>query len=173
MSTASILTQKSPTPFQEAVQSLVACFPNVFIASEPVKVNYAHSSRLQADINCMSDLLKRPEPWNYVINLCAQDFPLKTNLEIVHQLKAFQGHNDIPGIIAPKWFDHRTRVHHEFRQNMMVKLPEIKKPPPPEDFKFYFGKRLLRGHEGIRPLRPAQHNSHQPLEVQRGHLQSR
>nr|XP_054763338.1 N-acetyllactosaminide beta-1,6-N-acetylglucosaminyl-transferase-like [Lytechinus pictus] len=130
---------KSPSLFQESVRSLAECLPNVFIASKTVKVNYAHSSRLQADINCMSDLLQRPEPWNYVLNLCAQDFPLKTNLEMVHQLKAFQGYNDIPGILAPDWFDHRTRIHHEFRNNMMIKMKDVPKPPPPQDFRFFFG----------------------------------
>lgn len=130
---------KSPALFQVAVRSLAKCLPNVFIASKPVRVNYAHSSRLQADVNCMSDLLLRPEPWNYVLNLCAQDFPLKTNLEIIHQLKAFQGLNDIPGVIAPDWFDHRTHVHHEFRNNMMIKMKDVNKPPPPQDFNFFFG----------------------------------
>ncbi|XP_071490911.1 N-acetyllactosaminide beta-1,6-N-acetylglucosaminyl-transferase-like [Diadema antillarum] len=140
--------KKSPPPFQDAVRSLAACFPNVFIVSNPVGVNYAHSSRLQADINCMADLLERKESWKYVINLCGQDFPLKTNLGIVRKLKGLRGRNDIPGIIAPKWFDHRTRVHHEFRQGMMVKLPDVEKPPPPQNFTFYFGNAYYAATRG-------------------------
>ena len=48
------------------------CFPNVILASKRVKVVYASVSRLQADLNCMEDLLRSPIPWIHLINLCGQ-----------------------------------------------------------------------------------------------------
>ena len=33
--------------------------------------------------------------WKYIINLCAHDYPLKTNLEMVRQLKLLNGRNSI------------------------------------------------------------------------------
>ena len=52
-------------------------------------------SAVWADVNCMRDLLKRNVRWKYLINLSGYDFPLKTNREIVRQLKAYNGHNCI------------------------------------------------------------------------------
>ncbi|RXM96113.1 Beta-1,3-galactosyl-O-glycosyl-glycoprotein beta-1,6-N-acetylglucosaminyltransferase 4 [Acipenser ruthenus] len=79
--------QKSSQSFKAAVQNVVKCFPNVFIASRLESVQYAHISRLQADLNCLSDLLSSPVQWKYVINLCGQDFPLKPNFELMSELK--------------------------------------------------------------------------------------
>ncbi|XP_072026433.1 beta-1,3-galactosyl-O-glycosyl-glycoprotein beta-1,6-N-acetylglucosaminyltransferase-like isoform X2 [Amphiura filiformis] len=74
--------EKSPPSYQSAIRKLASCFDNVFIASKIEKIQYAGYTRLQADINCMGDLLKHQVKWKYVINLCGQDFPLKTNLEM-------------------------------------------------------------------------------------------
>lgn len=35
--------------------------------------------------------------WRYFINLTGQEFPLKTNKELVKILKSFKGANDISG----------------------------------------------------------------------------
>ena len=40
-------------------------------------------------------------PWKYVLNLCGQDFPLKTNLEIVRSLKALRGYNNLETVAMP------------------------------------------------------------------------
>ncbi|XP_072020594.1 N-acetyllactosaminide beta-1,6-N-acetylglucosaminyl-transferase-like [Amphiura filiformis] len=112
---------KSPAAYQRAIRKLASCFDNVFIASKVEKVEYYGFTRLLADINCMADLVQHHVKWKYVINLCGQDFPLKTNLEIVHQLKAHNGHNDINGIIPPPYI-----------------VPRIKYPPP-YNLTAYFG----------------------------------
>ncbi|CAL8237933.1 unnamed protein product, partial [Merluccius merluccius] len=75
--------------------SITSCFPNVFMVSRPVSITYAGWSRVQADINCMSDLYNISTTWKYLINLCGQDFPIKTNLEIVRSLQALGGGNSL------------------------------------------------------------------------------
>ena len=42
--------------------------------------------KVEANLICMAALMDKK--WEYVINLCAHDYPLKTNFEIVRQLKA-------------------------------------------------------------------------------------
>jgi beta-1,6-N-acetylglucosaminyltransferase 4 len=42
---------------KEAIESITKCFSNVFIATKLEQVYYAHFSRVQADLNCMSDLI--------------------------------------------------------------------------------------------------------------------
>ena len=56
----------------EAVKAVVKCLPNVILASKRENVVYASFSRLQADINCMKDLLESHIKWNHLINLCGQ-----------------------------------------------------------------------------------------------------
>ena len=78
---------KADKDFYEAVEKYVSCFDNVFLSSKREDVVYASFSRLQADLNCMSDLLEGNKEWKYLINLCGQDFPLKTNYQMVTFLK--------------------------------------------------------------------------------------
>ena len=86
---------KANTTVAAAIANIASCFPNVFMVSQPVKVVYASWMRVQADLNCMSDLLHVSTEWKYFINLCGQDFPMKTNLEMVRDLKALEGENSI------------------------------------------------------------------------------
>lgn len=84
---------KSSPAFIKAIQNLAQCIHNVFIVSKLESVEYAHISRLNADLNCLSDLLRSEVKWKYVINLCGQDFPLRTNYELVMELKQLNGSN--------------------------------------------------------------------------------
>nr|XP_054762858.1 N-acetyllactosaminide beta-1,6-N-acetylglucosaminyl-transferase-like [Lytechinus pictus] len=129
---------KSRSALHQAIRNLAACFDNVFVASKLENVQYAGFSRVQADINCMRDLVKHE--WKYVINLCGQDFPLKTNLEIVRQMKAYNGLNDIPGIFPEQtqWFIGRTKFKHEVIRGEVIRT-NIEKPDPPHNAKMYFG----------------------------------
>ncbi|OWF45617.1 beta-1,3-galactosyl-O-glycosyl-glycoprotein beta-1,6-N-acetylglucosaminyltransferase-like [Mizuhopecten yessoensis] len=85
----------------EAVRSIVKCFDNIFITSKLEDVLYEGMSRLRADLNCMRDLLAAKVKWKYFINLPSQQFPLKTNRELVKILRLYNGANDIEGITEP------------------------------------------------------------------------
>ena len=50
---------------------------------------------LQAELNCMRDMLKLGADWLYYINMASQAFPLKTNAELVEILQMYNGANDI------------------------------------------------------------------------------
>lgn len=54
---------------------------------------------LEADLICMKDLLDRSESWKYWINLTGQEYPLKTNAELVKILTAFNGGNALEGTV--------------------------------------------------------------------------
>lgn len=95
---------KSPFVFYQAVKSITQCFANVFIASRLEQIVYAGYSRLQADINCMNDLLtsnftyeykNKSYKWKYLINLASTEFPLRSNYELTQVLRVYNGSNDI------------------------------------------------------------------------------
>ncbi|XP_044151073.1 N-acetyllactosaminide beta-1,6-N-acetylglucosaminyl-transferase-like [Bufo gargarizans] len=132
--------EKASADFLQAVDDFVNCFPNAFLASKMEPVVYAGISRLQADLHCMKDLLKSEVRWKYVINTCGQDFPLKTNKEIVQHLKKFNGKNITPGVLPPDHAIPRTKyVHREDIVHSCVLRTNVLKPPPPHNISIYFG----------------------------------
>ena len=80
----------------DALISISSCFNNVFVVDNPVNVTWGEFSVLEAEILRMK-LLWRFKEWKYYINLTGQEFPLKTNLEIVEILKAMKGANIVDG----------------------------------------------------------------------------
>ncbi|XP_077088906.1 beta-1,3-galactosyl-O-glycosyl-glycoprotein beta-1,6-N-acetylglucosaminyltransferase 4-like [Siphateles boraxobius] len=126
---------KSSADFISAMKGLARCIPKVFIASKLERVQYAGISRLKADLNCLSDLLDSEVKWKYVINLCGQDFPLRTNAELVSDLKELKGRN----MVESKWpegKEWRWSVHHILKNNNFeyyetpVATSEEKSSPP-------------------------------------------
>ncbi|NP_076376.3 N-acetyllactosaminide beta-1,6-N-acetylglucosaminyl-transferase isoform B [Mus musculus] len=133
---------KATDTFKEEVRQLLSCFPNAFLASRMEPVVYGGFSRLQADLNCMKDLVASKIPWKYVLNTCGQDFPLKTNKEIVQYLKRFIGKNLTPGVLPPAHAVGRTKyVHQELldHKNPYVHNTARLKAPPPHNLTIYFG----------------------------------
>ncbi|XP_034457770.1 beta-1,3-galactosyl-O-glycosyl-glycoprotein beta-1,6-N-acetylglucosaminyltransferase 4-like [Hippoglossus hippoglossus] len=136
--------QKSSPQFISAIEGLVSCLPNVFIASKRESVYYASITRLQADLNCLSDLLTSEVKWRYVINLCGQDFPLKFNSELVSELKKLKGANMLETSRPTNYKEMRYSFHYELKDipHEYQKLPmktELKKPPPPHGIEMFIG----------------------------------
>ncbi|XP_042793858.1 N-acetyllactosaminide beta-1,6-N-acetylglucosaminyl-transferase isoform X3 [Panthera leo] len=134
--------EKATDTFKNAVKQLLNCFPNAFLASKMEPVVYGGISRLQADLNCIKDLAASEVPWRYAINMCGQDFPLKTNKEIVQYLKGFKGKNITPGVLPPSHVIGRTKyVHRELlhqKNSYVIKTTKLKTPPP-HNMTIYFG----------------------------------
>ncbi|XP_071321264.1 beta-1,3-galactosyl-O-glycosyl-glycoprotein beta-1,6-N-acetylglucosaminyltransferase 4-like [Trachinotus anak] len=128
--------QKSSPEFISAIEGLARCLPNVFIASKRESVYYASISRLKADLNCLSDLLGSEVKWKYVINLCGQDFPLRSNAELVSELKKLNGNNMLESCRPSEQKKKRFTFHHELREaifeykKLPVKTEQVKTPPP-------------------------------------------
>ncbi|XP_061640311.1 beta-1,3-galactosyl-O-glycosyl-glycoprotein beta-1,6-N-acetylglucosaminyltransferase 7 isoform X2 [Phyllopteryx taeniolatus] len=134
---------KAPQEYWAAVQKLVGCFKNVFLSRRSEIVTYAGFSRLKADLNCMTDLAASEVGWRKVVNLCGQDFPLKSNLELVRYLqsKEWRDRNMTPGIKQPAHISSRTKLRYEEIVGSHVALigSGVKKDPPPHNLQIYFG----------------------------------
>ncbi|XP_077980194.1 N-acetyllactosaminide beta-1,6-N-acetylglucosaminyl-transferase-like [Glandiceps talaboti] len=94
--------KKASTEIHQAVQAITKCFDNVFVPSRLATVTWGSIEVVRAELNCLSDLEKRNPNWKYYLNLSGQEFPLKTNLEIVQILKEFQGRNNVMSFIFLK-----------------------------------------------------------------------
>ncbi|KAF7711484.1 beta-1,3-galactosyl-O-glycosyl-glycoprotein beta-1,6-N-acetylglucosaminyltransferase 7-like isoform X1 [Silurus meridionalis] len=134
---------KAPKDYRVSVERLADCFPNVFLSSVSETVTYAGFSRLKADINCMEDLVKAPVKWKKVINLCGQDFPVMSNLELVWYMQDEEwiDNNMTPGIKQPTYMRYRTEIQHkEVTGQYVVALSKShKKTPAPHNLEIYFG----------------------------------
>ena len=74
--------------FARIFHQISKCLDNVFVASKLEKVYYMHHSILDAQLNCVQDLLKYDQSkWRYAINLVGRELPLQTNRDIVKLLK--------------------------------------------------------------------------------------
>ncbi|XP_004687787.1 PREDICTED: beta-1,3-galactosyl-O-glycosyl-glycoprotein beta-1,6-N-acetylglucosaminyltransferase 3 [Condylura cristata] len=132
---------KSPDIFKEAVKAITSCFSNVFLASKMVRVVYASWYRVQADLNCMEDLLQSPVPWKYLLNTCGTDFPIKTNAEIVLALKMLKGKNNMESEIPSESKASRWKYHHEV--NDIVRRTDREKDPPPDNIPMFTGNAYM------------------------------
>lgn len=121
--------QKSSKEFQKAVEGIVSCFPNVFVASRLERVVYASWSRVQADLNCMKDLLTSPVQWRYMLNTCGTDFPIKTNGEMVKALKALRGRNSMESEATNDYKKSRWQYHYNVTDTVIK--TDVKKSRPP------------------------------------------
>ncbi|XP_043536279.1 beta-1,3-galactosyl-O-glycosyl-glycoprotein beta-1,6-N-acetylglucosaminyltransferase 3-like [Chiloscyllium plagiosum] len=121
--------RKAADSFQLAVRAIASCFSNVFVASKLENVIYASWSRVQADLNCMEELLQNPVRWRYFINLCGMDFPLKTNAEIVRSLIVLNGKNSMESEVPSAFKRERWLFHHEVK-NQISRTEEKKTSPP-------------------------------------------
>nr|XP_017523886.2 beta-1,3-galactosyl-O-glycosyl-glycoprotein beta-1,6-N-acetylglucosaminyltransferase 3 [Manis javanica] len=121
--------EKSTDTFKEAVKAIISCFPNVFMASKLVRVIYASWSRVQADLNCMEDLLQSSVPWKYLLNTCGTDFPIKTNAEMVLALKLLNGKNSMESEVPTEYKKSRWKYHYEVTDTLS-QTSKMKDPPP-------------------------------------------
>ncbi|XP_068458554.1 beta-1,3-galactosyl-O-glycosyl-glycoprotein beta-1,6-N-acetylglucosaminyltransferase 3 [Clinocottus analis] len=121
--------QKATKEFQKAVEAILSCFPNVFVASRLESVIYASWFRVQADLNCMKDLLNSQVRWRYLLNTCGTDFPIKTNREMVQALKALKGRNSMESEITNEYKKGRWLYHYNVTTSVIK--TDVKKSPPP------------------------------------------
>ena len=89
---------KTKPAIRNSMRNIAKCFPNVFITSRSVDVRWGQFSVLEPELICMKELWQHKK-WKYFINLTGQEFPLKTNYELVQILTAYNGANDLEGTI--------------------------------------------------------------------------
>ena len=91
--------KKSDDGIFRVMKKISDCFENVFMAPKRIDVQWGNYTVLEPEIVCMEELLKRNKKWKYFINLTGQEFPLRTNYELVRILMTYNGANDIEGVL--------------------------------------------------------------------------
>ncbi|XP_070209238.1 beta-1,3-galactosyl-O-glycosyl-glycoprotein beta-1,6-N-acetylglucosaminyltransferase 3-like [Littorina saxatilis] len=81
----------------QQIRAIIKCLPNVIESPRQIDVKWGKFSVLEPELICMQALWRMRSKWKYLINLTGQEFPLKTNKELVKILTAYKGANDILG----------------------------------------------------------------------------
>ena len=81
---------------RSAISYISRCFDNVVMV-RPLHIKWGGFSMVQAELNCMELLWNISAKWKYFINLTGEEFPLKTNSQLVQMLKFFNGSNVMEG----------------------------------------------------------------------------
>lgn len=88
-----------------------------------------HFSKVVVDINCMRKLFHKD--YKYLINLNGNDFPLKTNYQLVQQLKKLNNTNLIPSVYVQ---DNEDKVNELF---LGYELKNVNAKPAKKQFKHF------------------------------------
>ena len=144
----------SSLEFVNAVEQVVRCLPNVYVTKKRIKVIYLHVSTVQAQLNCVEELLESTVPWRYLLNLCGQDFPLYVNRGIVQGLQALNGRTNAEGCEltnatrgrTSSVFEVKQRAPgHNFHESYQWVATGKKKTPAPYGIKIYKGSSYIAG----------------------------
>ncbi|KAL5965883.1 Beta-13-galactosyl-O-glycosyl-glycoprotein beta-16-N-acetylglucosaminyltransferase 4 [Taenia solium] len=90
------LDARSSQSFRKAMDGVAKCFgSNVELVpvEKRVAVEWGDESVLRPQLICAEQALQKDPTWSYLVNIVGQEFPLKTNLELVAALKALNGSN--------------------------------------------------------------------------------
>ena len=112
------------------ISAIASCFPNV-ILTDRVSFVYRSYDSIRTELRTMTCALSSEVRWKYYLNLAGQEFPLKTNLEMVRILKIFNGTNDIESFPMPE--RNKMRFNHKYKvdeNGKMQNTGEKKEPPP-------------------------------------------
>ncbi|XP_055963420.1 beta-1,3-galactosyl-O-glycosyl-glycoprotein beta-1,6-N-acetylglucosaminyltransferase 7-like [Sorex fumeus] len=94
--------EDAPAKYRVALQTLAGCLENVFLSPRSGAAASPGPARLQAELDCMRELVGSRVGWSYALNLCAEDFPLRTNREIIRYLRSeWNDKNITPGALQP------------------------------------------------------------------------
>ncbi len=134
------IDSKSTNSFKLAIQSITSCFDNVFITEKSENIVWASFSILSAELSCMRDLMKKTTNtnWKYLIHMSGDEFPLKTNYELVKILSLYNGVNDIDINFGSEFRD-RTIYRYRIRNNKLISTNKLKDKPP-------HGYKIMKGH---------------------------
>ena len=84
----------------------------------------------------MKDHLKRSSNWQYVINTAGEAYPLRSQREMIHILRLYNGSNDIEGIYGRRNTVIMNRYRNEYVETShprTLRRTHRKNPEPPHD----------------------------------------
>lgn len=111
-----------------SMKILSECFNNVHLIEERIDVVYASIAHVHSELQCMRMCTRSDKQWKYYINLTGQEFPLRTNLEMVAILKSLRGKNVIESYTIPYHQEWRHKTIFEIEGQSNIDTTRKKEP---------------------------------------------
>lgn len=109
----------SDTEYQNALQNIGSCFSNVLIPNTRRDIGWCGYSLLEATMDCMKLLRYTKRTWKYAQIISWNDYPIKTNREMVQIMKLLNGTMDV-SLYKPQ---HHTFYAEFFTKKLNPVLP--------------------------------------------------
>ena len=120
--------KKADDAVLRVMTSIAACFPNVILTNR-ISFVYGSYDAIKAELTTMNCALQSKVKWKYYLNLAGQEFPLRTNLEMVRILKLLNGTNDIESFPLPDRYKLRITHKYKVEEGKMCNASIPKEPP--------------------------------------------
>ena len=119
--------QKSSDIFKSFIHLLSSCTDNVILPKKIENVVWGDASILNAQLNCLGDLLNYHStvPWRYAFNLQGHELPLRTNREMVEMLQSQPANTSIVESWSIKDYIDKARFTYRVQR---ISLPWAKEP---------------------------------------------
>ena len=112
--------KKADNKTYSIMSKIGGCLPNVIVIRERETVVYASYALVRAELKCMNAVTESEIKWKYYINMAGQEFPLRTNWEMVTILKGLKGVNDIESYTHPVYLDWRIQKRYSVFGNSLA-----------------------------------------------------
>ena len=140
---------KSDHVFRETLENMMACYRSkypgsyIFSSSQSVSVRWGQFSIVQAELNCLKDLMNNGRSWSYALDMAGSEVMLLTNRELVTNLSANIGQIHTESFPMPKY--NLNRIQRKFKLDLKNRLrPFGHHTPPPFNLTIYKGAKAWR-----------------------------
>ena len=132
---------KAGKKFANGFRHLTSCLPNVIVPDNPLKVTYKHSSIMESQLLCMSEIQQHfPDfKWKYMMILCGRELPFSSNRIIVDVLHDLNGASIIGPRVPPQKEAQRRLLYKnivDLKTGRLLRIP-VKLGKPPHNIKIY------------------------------------
>ena len=100
---------------------------------QAVDVRWGEFSIVEAELNCLSDLLNNNKPWSYVLDMAGSEVMLATNKELVDSLDSKAEEIYTASFLLPK--NNENRIKYKFKPGQ----PNQPQDPVPYNLTIYKG----------------------------------
>merc|ERR1712198_105609 len=144
------IDQKSDKIFRETLENIMTCYRNkfsdswIFSSNVSESVVWGHYSIVQAELNCLNDLMESNRTWLYALDMAGAEGMTYTNRELVANLSANMGEIYTESFLMPDYNMDRVKWKTELTSKNQIRVTNIPLGPIPFNLTIYKGAKAWK-----------------------------
>jgi len=144
------IDQKSDKIFRETLENIMTCYRNkfsdswIFSSNVSESVVWGHYSIVQAELNCLNDLMESNRTWLYALDMAGSEVMTYTNRELVANLSANMGEIYTESFLMPDYNMDRVKWKTELTSKNQIRVTNIALGPIPFNLTIYKGAKAWK-----------------------------